>query len=209
MLVLDQMKVELTNMKDTLTEVIAGLGLDVLLLELDEVAVGDGYHKVAQHQHYHGHYDRAVQVGSQHAAVADARAEDGYYLGVARHLGGEIEHRDEDEERAVEVYEAGYEVARRRSIETVGRQLKRVYEAVLEGRVLEDAELEAKADTADMTMVVRKLDALIMGIAGLSKAIATMSMKEDMDNLNYGISKVNSTLNIISGRCKDMCGCAS
>lgn len=71
--------------------------------------------------------------------------------------------------------------------------------------ITEDAELEAKADTVDMTMVVRKLDALIMGIAGLSKAIAAMSMKEDMDNLNYGISKVNSTLNIISGRCKDMC----
>ncbi|MBR2770139.1 MAG: glycosyltransferase [Solobacterium sp.] len=39
--------------------------------------------------------------------------------------------------------EEGYRIAKKRSIETVGRQLKRVYEAVLEGRILEDAELEA------------------------------------------------------------------
>ena len=69
----------------------------------------------------------------------------------------------------------------------------------------EDTELEMKTEPMDMAMVVKKLDALIIGIAGLNKAITAISMKEDMDNLSDGISRMNSTLNIINGRCKDIC----
>ena len=88
-----------------------GLGLDVVLLKVDKLPVGDGDYEVAEQEDHQGHDDGAVEIGSQQAAVADAGAQDGDNLGVAGHLGSEEEHGDEDEQRAVEVDEARDEVA--------------------------------------------------------------------------------------------------
>ena len=70
--------------------------------------------------------------------------------------------------------------------------------AVSEERVAETTE------TVDMAMIAKKLDTLIIGIAGLNKAITSLSVKADIDSLNDGVGRVNSTLNIINGRFRDM-----
>ena len=62
-----------------------------------------------------------------------------------------------------------------------------------------------EVEPMDMKVIADKLDTLIVGIAQLNRSIASMSVKDDIDNLSDGISRVNSTLNIINGRCKDIC----
>ena len=49
--------------------------------------------------------------------------------------------RDCAEHRIPHTGDAGYKVAEQRSIETIGKQLKRIYEAVLNGEILRDEEI--------------------------------------------------------------------
>ena len=72
--------------------------------------VVDGDKEVAECQNDERDNNGAVKVGAEQAAVADAAAENGYYLRVASHLGGEEDDADEDEEWAVEVDKARDEV---------------------------------------------------------------------------------------------------
>ena len=91
-------------------EVVLLASVDVVAFELGKAPVVDGDDEVAEDKHYQRHDGRAVEVGPHESPVADAAAEDGDDLGVAGHLGGEKDDADEDEERTVEVDEAGDEV---------------------------------------------------------------------------------------------------
>jgi len=57
--------------------------------------------------------------------------------------------RDCMEKRIPSTVEKGYEVACTRSIERVGKQLRAVYEAVCDGRILKDEELESVQERTD------------------------------------------------------------
>ena len=66
--------------------VVASLGgVYVFALEVFELYVAARDNEIAYDEDADGQNYGAVEVGSQHAAVADAATEDGYNLGVAGH----------------------------------------------------------------------------------------------------------------------------
>ena len=90
--------------------VVGGFRLDILLLEGDEPPVGVGNDEIAEDEDGHGHDDSAIDIGPQHAPVAHTGTQDGHGLAVARHLRGEENDGDEDEQGTVEVDKARNEV---------------------------------------------------------------------------------------------------
>jgi hypothetical protein len=86
------------------------VAFDVLAFKILEPDVALGDDEVADHEDEEGEYASTVQVGAEHALIADAAAQDGHNFGVGGHFGGEEKCGDEDEQRPVEAEEVGDEV---------------------------------------------------------------------------------------------------
>ena len=76
----------LLGLEVNVAEIAGTQTVDILVFELGKRTVVDRYEETAEDKHHQCHDDRTVEVRPQHAAVADAAAQNGYYLGVTCHL---------------------------------------------------------------------------------------------------------------------------